>query len=130
MSLQKQLVILLLFLFVVLGACGNDKPAPETNISNVVFAMTNQENKSFQVKHVVKGKDVLIECIVADFPFRKGTNGGHINVYVNGQKIDEVYTAAFMLRGLPTGKHVIRLELVHNDGKITGLSQEFTVAIS
>jgi hypothetical protein len=126
MSLQKRHIILFLFLFVVLGACGNDKPAPET----VVFAMTNQENKLFQVKHDVKGKDVLIECIVADFPFRKGTNGGHINVYLNGQKVNEIYTAAFMMRGLPTGKHVIRLELVYNDGKITGLSHEFAVTIT
>ena len=126
MSLQKRLIILFLFLFVVLGACGNDKPSPET----VVFAAAGQENKSFHVKHDVKGKDVLIECIVAGFPFQKGTNGGHINVYLNGQKVSEIYTAAFILRGLPTGKHVIRLELVYNDGKITGLSHEFTVTIS
>ncbi|ABO66337.1 MULTISPECIES: hypothetical protein [Geobacillus] len=82
-----------------------------------------------EVKHQVQGNDVLIECFAAQFPFRKGNGGGHINVYVNEQKVTEVYTAAFIVRGLPSGKHVIRLELVYNDGKVTGMTHEFDVDI-
>lgn len=41
----------------------------------------------------------------------------------------EVYTAAFIVRGLPSGKHMIRLELVYNDGKMTGMMHEFEVTI-
>jgi hypothetical protein len=128
MSLPKRVMVLCLFFAVLLGACGNDKPAPQTHIRNVAHAMT-EDRKSFEVKHHVKGKDLLIECIATNFPFQKGKNGGHISVYLNGQKINEVYTAAFMLRGLPTGEHAVRLELVYNDGKITGMSHEFTVTI-
>ncbi|OQP03589.1 hypothetical protein [Saccharococcus caldoxylosilyticus] len=128
MSLPQRIMMLCLFFVVLLGACGNDKPTPQTNMRNVVHAMTGV-SKSFQVKHRVKGKDVLIECVAANFPFQKGKNGGHINVYLNGQKINEVYTAAFMLRGLPAGKHVVRLELVYNDGKITGMLHEFSITI-
>ncbi|MFC0297603.1 hypothetical protein [Geobacillus jurassicus] len=82
-----------------------------------------------QVKHEVKGSDVFIECVAVQFPFRKGSGGGHVNVYVNGQKMTEVYTAAFIVRGLPSGKHTIRLELVYNDGKATGIVHEFDVVI-
>ncbi|WP_090948916.1 hypothetical protein [Parageobacillus thermantarcticus] len=127
MSLQKQFIILVLFLFAVFGAC--DKPAPKATAASVASATPHQENKYFYVKHDVKGNNVLMECIAPSFPFQNGKDGGHVNVYVNGKKVDEVYTAAFMLRGLPTGKHVVRLELVYNDGKITGLSHEFTVMI-
>ncbi|AGT31410.1 hypothetical protein M493_05560 [Geobacillus genomosp. 3] len=83
-----------------------------------------------QVKHEVKGNDIFIECFAVQFPFRKGDGGGHINVYLNGQKMTEVYTAAFIVRGLPSGKHVIRLELVYNDGKAAGMAHEFEVTIS
>ena len=124
MSLQKQLIILFLSLFAVLGAW-----APKANVFSVASVMAHQENKYLHVKHDVKGNNVLIECIAPSFPFQNGTDGGHVNVYVNGQKVNEVYTAAFMLRGLPTGKHMVRIELVYNDGKITGLSHEFTVTI-
>ncbi|WP_184317293.1 hypothetical protein [Geobacillus subterraneus] len=82
-----------------------------------------------EVKHEVKGNDVFIECFAAQFPFHKGNGGGHINVYINGQKMTEVYTAAFIVRGLPNGKHVIRLELAYNDGKMTGMAHEFDVEI-
>lgn len=127
MSLQKQLIILFLSLFAVFGAC--DKPAPKATAASVASATPQQKNQYFHVKHDVKGNNVLVECIATGFPFQNGKDGGHVNVYVNGKKVDEVYTAAFMLRGLPTGKHVVRLELVYNDGKITGLSHEFTVMI-
>ncbi|OAT73479.1 MULTISPECIES: hypothetical protein [Parageobacillus] len=124
MSLPKQLIILFLGFFAVLGAW-----MPKANVFSVAPVMAHQENKYFHVKHDVKGNNVLIECIAPSFPFQNGTDGGHVNVYVNGQKVNEVYTAAFMLRGLPAGKHVVRIELVYNDGKITGLSHEFTVTI-
>jgi hypothetical protein len=128
MSLPKRMMMLCLFLVGLLGACGNDKPTPQTNMHNVAHAMAS-DSKWLHVKHLVKGNDIFVECVAANFPFQKGKNGGHINVYLNGQKINEVYTAAFMLRGVPTGKHAIRLELVYNDGKITGMSHEFTVTI-
>jgi hypothetical protein len=86
-------------------------------------------NHPWHVKYEVKGHDVLVECLAAQFPFRKGEGGGHINVYLNGQKMTEVYTAAFIVRGLPSGKHMIRLELVYNDGKMTGMMHEFEVTI-
>lgn len=124
MSLPKQSMILFLFLFAIFGAW-----TPKAKVFSAAPVMAQQENNYFHVKHDVKGNNVLIECIAPRFPFQTGTGGGHINVYVNEQKVNEVYTAAFMLQGLPAGRHAVRMELVYNDGKITGLSHEFTVTI-
>lgn len=90
---------------------------------------------TLHVKHEVRGKDVFVECVIDRFSFTKGVHRkkegeGHIDVYVNGQKVTEVFTAAFVVRGLPPGKHVVRLELVHNDATKYGVFHEFEVNIS
>ncbi|WP_238583564.1 hypothetical protein [Anoxybacteroides amylolyticum] len=90
---------------------------------------------TLHVKHEVRGKDVFVECVIDRFSFTKGVQRkkggeGHIDVYVNGQKVTEVFTAAFVVRGLPPGKHVMRLELVHNDATKYGIFHEFEVNIS
>ncbi|OQP16960.1 hypothetical protein [Geobacillus zalihae] len=108
---------------ILLAAYAFFEPAPSSS------AHAEAVGGPLQVKHEVKGSDVFIECVAVHFPFRKGSGGGHIHVYVNGQKMTEVYTAAFIVRGLPSGKHTIRLELVYNDGKATGMTHEFDVAI-
>jgi len=122
MSLLKWLVWIGCAMLVLTLAIG--RPAATTAAPHAPSAAELME-----VKHEVKGHDVFIECFAAQFPFRKGKGGGHINVYINGQKMTEVYTAAFIVRGLPSGKHVIRLELVYNDGKVTGRAHEFDVEI-
>jgi hypothetical protein len=90
--------------------------------------------RTLAVKHYVRGKDVLIECVVDHFSFVKGKKikkdgEGHIDVYLNGRKVNEISTAAFIVKGLPSGKHAIRLELVHNDSSKYDLFHEFEVNI-
>jgi hypothetical protein len=133
MSLRIKLITAALFVS-LLAACTNQKPEPET-IGEAIPTVSAQSNQTLHVKHAVKGKDVFVECVVGHFSFKKGAKRnmegeGHIAVYVNGQKVHEVFTAAFVLRGLPTGKHKINLELVHNDGSPYGVSHEFEVNIS
>ncbi|PIC06339.1 hypothetical protein CS060_00895 [Anoxybacillus flavithermus] len=98
------------------------------------IAFAEQKQMLF-VKHHVKGNDVFVECIVDQFTFMKGTHPkkdgqGRIHIYVNGKRVSETTTAAFVIRGLPVGKHTIRLELVHNDASKYNVSHEFTVTIS
>ncbi|WP_235045469.1 hypothetical protein [Anoxybacillus ayderensis] len=93
-----------------------------------------EQKQTLFVKHHVKGNNVFVECIVDQFTFTKGTrpkqNGqGRIHIYVNGKRVSETTTAAFVIRGLPVGKHTIRLELVHNDASKYHVSHEFTVMI-
>ncbi|OQM46335.1 hypothetical protein B6A27_06830 [Anoxybacillus sp. UARK-01] len=132
MSLQlKQLAMV--FAIAALTACVHHKPQPET-MQQVSAAVSMQAPaaQTMHVKHEMRGKDVLVECVIDHFSFTKGDKAhgnGHINVYLNGQKINEVFTAAFVLRGLPSGKHQIRLELVRDDESKYGVSSEFEVNI-
>ncbi|KGP61021.1 hypothetical protein NP92_07200 [Anoxybacillus gonensis] len=93
-----------------------------------------EQKQTLFVKHHVKGNNVFVECIVDQFTFTKGTHPkksgqGRIHIYVNGKRVSETTTAAFVIRGLPMGKHTIRLELVHNDASKYHVSHEFTVTI-
>ncbi|WP_033022312.1 MULTISPECIES: carbohydrate-binding protein [Geobacillus] len=95
----------------------------------LVPAHAERADAPLHVNHEVKGSDVFIECFAPRFPFRQGSGGGHVDVYVNGQKVTQVYTAAFVVRGLPSGTHHIRLEFVYNDGRTAGVGHEFDVSI-
>ena len=106
-----------------------------THVSDHRHTAFAEQKQTLFVKHHVKGNNVFVECIVDQFTFTKGKhpkkNGqGRIHVYVNGKKVSEMTTAAFVIRGLPAGKHSIRLELVHNDASRYHISHEFTVTIS
>lgn len=88
------------------------------------------------VKHLVKGNDIYVECVISNFTFSKRegnkinqTGTGYLQLYLNGKKIDNIYTAAFIIKGLPAGKHLIKLELVHNDGTPYSIEEEFEVTI-
>jgi hypothetical protein len=142
MSLLIRLITTFI-IFISFTACNNDKPEPETKVqiepamgkNEAMFVFLQTDERTMNVKHQVRGTEVFIECIVTNFRFKSGkrkkVNGeGHIDVYVNGQKVDEVSTAAFILKGLPRGKHMVRLELVHNDSSKYGLYHEFEVNIS
>jgi uncharacterized protein (UPF0333 family) len=142
MSLLKRLGLTIIILLIA-TACNNDKPEPETKIrieaitnnKNVIPVLSQNGQRTMNVKHQIRGKDVFIECVVTNFTFKKGKQKkvegeGHINLYLNGQKVDEISTAAFIVKGLPNGKHVIRLELVYNDSSKYGLDHEFEVNIS
>ncbi|WP_096199231.1 hypothetical protein [Bacillus sp. FJAT-45350] len=95
-----------------------------------------KKERSLKVNHQVKGKDVYIECIVNDFSFSKDNAGklhnegeGHLQLYVDGQKVDSIYQAAFIVKGLPQGNHEIKVELVRNNHEPYGIEEEFTVSI-
>lgn len=117
--------------FLLLGFVGGmfGEITPTSSLATASTAPT------LHVKHEVRGKDVFVECVIDHFSFIKGVQRkkegeGHIDVYVNGQKVTEVFTAAFVVRGLPPGKHIVRLELVHNDATKYGIFYEFEVNIS
>jgi len=121
-------IMVSVFLLWLLAAWTNGKTSPPVPVVAAPVAQT------LHVKHEVRGKDIFVECVVDHFSFKKGVHDkkegeGHIDVYVNGQKVNEVFTAAFVVRGLPSGKHIVRLELVHNDSTKYGVAHEFEVNI-
>ncbi len=134
-------------LFLLVG-CINDKPVPETSniqivnlekideeeLAKPVSALTNTTNNKMLIQKHVIGGNVYVECIVPDFIFKKtGTEQmdgeGYLKLYVNGKVVDEISTAAFIIKGLEKGKHKIKLELMRENEKLYHLTEEFTVII-
>jgi hypothetical protein len=95
-----------------------------------VTAKSKEKNDPFFVKHKVNGKEVFIECIVQGITFRdNGANKGKIHLYVDGVKKEEISAAAFIVRGLPSGTHQIKLEVVQADDSQLQMTKEFYVTI-
>jgi hypothetical protein len=109
-------------------------PAKETIFKDI--AAVSASERTLTVHHTVKSNNVYIECLVPNFSFknpkeRKLKDGeGYIKVFVNGTHVTDIHQAAFIVRGLPVGNHKIKLEIVHNENKSYGLSEEFTVEIT
>ncbi|QOR68443.1 hypothetical protein IM538_10225 [Cytobacillus suaedae] len=138
--------LFILSLITVGTACTNDKPHPETNTKVIPMVLehskdnasievsSTQVQRSLDVKHQIKGNDIYVECVVTNFTFTKGKDKnvdgeGHIELYLNGEKVDEIATAAFIIKELPPGNHTVKLELVHNDSLKYNISKEFDVSI-
>ncbi|MEK3855246.1 lipoprotein [Cytobacillus sp. FSL H8-0458] len=140
---MKKYIFILLVIF-VLAACQKDIPEPETKAEasppvNAVKAeqllpvsgVESSAKDPFFVRHQIKGKEVFVECIARDVSFRKQSSKerGKILLYINGKKKDEIHSAAFIIKGLPSGKHLIGLELVKGDSAEASLKREFLVVI-
>ncbi|MBS4189099.1 hypothetical protein KHA94_02565 [Bacillus sp. FJAT-49705] len=130
-------------LLLIVSGCHRDKPKPETKIvsQHVQFIKLNNEipvigavapiNTPFFVKHQVKGKDVLIECIVNGVTFRESssTDKGKIILYIDGKKREEFSTAAFIVKDLSAGTHRLKLEVVKGENSSPFMNKEFFVTI-
>ncbi|MFD1735692.1 hypothetical protein ACFSCX_03855 [Bacillus salitolerans] len=135
----------ILFLLAVLTGCNTDDPnPPEALVIPMEIAHYHEDgtveasitgSKDVTVRHHVKGKDVYVEVIVPGFTFSspeqktKKDGQGFLNLYLNNKKIDEIHQAAFIVKGLPTGKHTLKVELVHNDSSTYGIEREMDVEI-
>ncbi|OLO40978.1 hypothetical protein BTR23_04670 [Alkalihalophilus pseudofirmus] len=104
--------------------------------NGIVHVSVNKDQRLMTVNHDVKGSDVYVECVIDQFTFAKEKAGknhvdgeGHLHLFVDGQKVDSIYQAAFIIKGLPSGEHSIKLELVKNDDEQYGVSEEFSVQV-
>jgi hypothetical protein len=138
-------LLALVFILIGMTGCVEDKPRPEgnvilvplhvTNVSNDVVEVVSQSQlASLNIKHYVRNKDVYVECYIPNFSFKeKGGNKvsgeGHIEVSVDGKKIDDMNTAAFIVKGLDRGVHEMMVEVVHNDSTTYDLKKIWTVSI-
>lgn len=109
-------------------------PVPSANDSLTVMEVSAlpQPEKTMTVRNEVKGKNVYVECVISGFTFtdpNKEKGDGYIELFLNGKKVDEIYTAAFVMKGLPSGKHTIELVVVDTKGQKTGMSNTFDVTI-
>lgn len=116
-------------------------PEPEVKVSVVPMSVVQSQHESlpvmsqseeeFQVQHHVKGNSVFVECMLSNISFRDHSqNKGKILLYVDGKLEKEIHTAAFIIKGLASGPHKIRLEVKKPNNEPYHLSEEFTVNIS
>ncbi|WP_110929307.1 hypothetical protein [Bacillus massiliglaciei] len=107
------------------AGCGDKIPEPE----NIAAAAVQDD--SFTVKTAVSGNKVYIECHVKKYSFSSTGSKplAAVLVYVDGKLMEDKHTAAFVLKNLPQGKHVIKLVVVNQSGQGTGMSREFNVHI-
>ncbi|WP_299086923.1 hypothetical protein [uncultured Metabacillus sp.] len=138
----------LLALFVIilcLSGCTEDKPRPEgsvnvipiqiADVSKDAIEVVSQKSQSpFTIKHHVRNRAVYVECYIPNFIFKeaggkKVAGEGHLTVYVDGKKVDDMNTAAFVVRGLEQGNHIITVEVVHNDSSSYNLKKTWEVTI-
>lgn len=113
--------------------------ASENRLEQFSILSTRQsgvENDPIVVKHFVKGNDIYVECFISDFVFSKRDDKkinkkgyGYLQLYLDGKKINDIYTAAFIIKDLSKGNHKITLQLVQNDGTPYNIKKEFEVTI-
>ncbi|EIJ81622.1 hypothetical protein PB1_01735 [Bacillus methanolicus PB1] len=127
----------------LLSACQKDIPEPETNISILpieyanaagdqpVSVIEDKGDKTFFVRHHVRGENLYIECMVSGISFRSNHTGntGKIILSIDGKKIKEISSAAFIVKGLNPGTHKVKLEIVKTNNEPYHLIKEFYATI-
>lgn len=141
---MKRLSLLFISLLIFLSACMNDKPKPEGLEETVIIPLNNLKimeqkvkavskpiNENMMVRHQVKGNRVYVECFLPNFTFnsRQKRGDGYLLLTIDGKEIKKIHTAAFMIKGLSKGKHVMKLDLVFHDSSRKQMSKEWTVTI-
>jgi hypothetical protein len=134
---------LFIFIFAAyLSACQRDIPEPE-NISIMpieyvnaigdqpVLAQEDDRDKTFFVRHHVRGGNLYIECMIPGISFRSNQTGntGKIILSIDGKKTKEISSAAFIVKGLNKGTHRVKLEIVKTNNQPYELTKEFYVTI-
>lgn len=97
--------------------------------TEVLSAMT-QVRDDFQVGFSIKGTSVFVDCYTREYSFTPNSEKplASVLVYVDGTKMDEMRTAAFIVKDLSQGKHRIKVKLIDGQ-KQTTYTKEFTVHI-
>ncbi|WP_226674354.1 lipoprotein [Rossellomorea aquimaris] len=126
-------IIFTVGLVIILSGCKEKMPEPESFSFTQKVEAANPEQKALSVKHMVQGNQVYIECIVPGVTFtaeKKGAKKGKIVVRSTaGNLYKEYHTAAFVVKGLPKGVHLLNIEIVGKNNKSLGMKEQFYVTI-
>lgn len=120
-------VILLLSIILLIFLAGWDQQLPLLYGNGVEI---QYKQNPFTVHYHVKGNNLFIECIVTDVSFRENSKKqAKIELYVDGKKVSEFRSAAFVVKNMPRGPHHIKLEVVKENGEPYYLWKEFSIFI-
>ncbi|WP_088104979.1 hypothetical protein [Halalkalibacter urbisdiaboli] len=102
----------------------------------VINVVAGEKDRTMTVNHEIRDGDVYIECLIHPFTFTKEKVGhahkdgeGHIRLYINNKHVDSIFRPAFIIKGLPTGNHEIKIEVAKNDKTPYDLEETFTISI-
>ncbi len=140
--MNRFILFFLCFVWVLAG-CTEHKPRPEGSVSIVPLGILEtthsaievvSQTKNLVVDHHVSGQNIYVECFIPSFTFKEkgGTKvegEGHMLIYVDGERVDEISTAAFIVKGLEKGKHQLVVEVVHNDSSPYNLKKSMDVYV-
>jgi len=118
-----------LFLFVLITGCKHKLPEPE---SFVVKASDHiKRPQIMDVRYIVDGSNIKIECIVSGVSFVNNDkhNHGKIIVYLDGKKRGEYSTPAFIIKNVSSGTHKLKIEVVKPNNESYGINHQFMVTI-
>lgn len=93
----------------------------------------SEKTPSLYVQSRTKGNNVFVECILSGISFRQSDQDerkvGKLVIWLDGKRTKEVNTAAFIIKGLPPGEHMVKLEVVDLKNVPYGVTKEFLVNI-
>ncbi|WP_312099304.1 hypothetical protein [Niallia sp.] len=139
---MKKIRMICIPAFLLLAGCGHDIPDPEVKpkkdaihfsiptTATVQASLSDTEKDGLDVRYIVKGNKVFVECKVKDYSFREDSKGkvGKIVVEMNGV-MKEYASAAFVMEGLKPGKHAIVLSVIDVASKTPKYKKSFQVMI-
>lgn len=128
-------VWIILLLFAIESGCNQNIPKPK-NINNLfeikaAASTINVSDRNFSVKTFVKQNDVYVECFLKDYQLssENGKDLAKIRVTIDEKRHSEQNTAAFIIKNLSNGRHILKIDILNGNGENTGLSQEFEIHI-
>ncbi|XNN70553.1 hypothetical protein ACLM2U_04380 [Bacillus pumilus] len=106
-------------LFLVTGCQSQHEEKQITKQDPAVPVMQQTKSEMKQqgfLKYKVQGSSVYIESTLQDFHLestrlKKDEKTGYFTVYVDGKRVGNEYTAAFVVKHLSKGKHKMTVEL-------------------
>ncbi|RST75378.1 hypothetical protein D4T97_009035 [Siminovitchia acidinfaciens] len=127
---MKRLFAFVLVIIVISG-CAQRLPEPEAEKAKAMES-TVENKKEITVHHNVHGNTLYIECFIPGVSFshaKAGSQLGKALLFIDGQLYNEYETAAFIVKGIPSGSHTFKIEIVDRDNQPLGISKEFTATV-
>lgn len=116
---MKWMLSICALLFLLTGCQSQHDQEQVTRQEPVVPVMQQTQSEMKQqgfLKYKVQGSVVYIESTLQDFhlepsPLKKDKKTGYFTVYVDGKRVGNEYTAAFVVKHLSKGKHKMTVVL-------------------
>ncbi|WP_270582919.1 hypothetical protein [Bacillus smithii] len=125
-------IVFICFIF-ILASCQQNPDVSKTHSLEQSAKAAGQKNPSlFVVRHVVRSNDLYVECFVPDITFMTKSNQkkrGKAVVSIDGVRYGEYRTAAFVIESLPSGTHLINIEIKDTNNHPLGLRKQFYVTV-